>query len=108
MKEQQSDMAKLWSPSGLACVPLCTSMHQGPQRNHAPPLLSDVAGGSSGVEQDFSEMCDVEVHALEYGCLNSPQNRIPCLEDRERLTSVTYSHQCNELELGAQAEGASE
>lgn len=53
-------------------------------------------------------MHDVEVHALEYGCLNSPQNRIPCLEDRERLTSVTCSHQCNELEVGAQTEGASE
>lgn len=47
-------------------------MNQGPQRNHAPPLLPDVADGSSGVEQDLSETCDVEVHALEYGCLNSP------------------------------------
>lgn len=105
MRNRQSDVAKLWSPSGLACVPLCTRMNQGPQHNRAPPLLPHTADDSSGVEQDFSEMCDIEVHALEYGCLTSPQNRMPCLEDRERLISVTCSHQCNELEVGAQAEG---
>ena len=83
-------------------------MNQGPQHNRAPPLLPDIADDSSGVEQDFSEICDIEVHALEYGCLTSSQNRMPCMEDREKLISVTCSHQCNELEVGAQAEGASE